>query len=82
MRTILEPSDLLKAITASGRNGKPAARIVTAKILFTEDGAILTYTVENQQLHIKRGGDIASLILLLSEGAEEEPTPTRAKRPT
>jgi hypothetical protein len=54
--------------------------VVTAKILFDEQGNILTYTVASEVLHMARGGDIASIILLLSESAEEEPTPTRAKR--
>jgi len=81
MRTIHDPMNLIKAILASGRNGKPAPRIVTAQVLFDERGSILTYTVNNQQLHIAAGGDIASLILLLAETAEEpKPQTTRRKK--
>jgi hypothetical protein len=65
MKTILEPMDVLKAILAAGRNGKPAPRVVTATILFTEDGDILTQLVDSRQFHMKNGADFISLLMAL-----------------
>jgi len=81
MKTILEPMDVLKAILAAGRNGKPAPRVVTATILFTEDGDILTQLVDSRQFHMKNGADFLSLLMaLVPTAATEQPTPQQGKR--
>lgn len=81
MKTILEPMDVLKAILAAGRNGKPAPRVVTATILFTEDGDILTQLVDSRQFHMKNGADFLSLLMaLVPSSGIMEPEQTREKR--
>lgn len=81
MKTILEPMDVLKAILAAGRNGKPAPRVVTATILFTEDGDILTQLVDSRQFHMKNGADFMSLLMaLVPSSAIMEPEQTTDKR--
>jgi hypothetical protein len=81
MKTILEPMDVLKAILAAGRNGKPAPRVVTATILFTEDGDILTQLVDSRQFHMKNGADFLSLLMaLVPTAAPEEPPAPQGKR--
>ena len=83
MKTILEPMDVMKAILAAGRNGKPAPRVVTATILFSDDGEKLTQLVESRQFHMKNGADFLSLLMALVPTAapEVEPPvqPRRAK---
>ncbi len=82
MKTILEPTDVMKAILAAGRNGKPAPRVVTATILFSDDGEILTQLVESRQFHMKNGADFMSLLMALvpSQSAIMEPERTNEKR--
>lgn len=60
MQSLLTLTDLNKAITGELRGRR--ARVVTAEILFDEDGNMLTYTVASHALHIKQGGDIVSLL--------------------
>jgi hypothetical protein len=80
MLSIHPPQNLQNAILAAGRNGSPRPRAVTAKILFDEEGNILTYIVTSEVLHMARGGDIASIInhLLSTEPIAE---PVQTKRP-
>jgi len=80
MLSIHPPQNLQAAILAAGRNGSPRPRVVTAKILFNEQGNILTYTVASEVLHMARGGDIASIIAHLT-GAEPIAEPVQNKRP-